>query len=93
MTTLTSEVLEESLRQLNNLQGVLIYRGNRLIRRIECPFGQNEDELKSQRIKNQHAIVSVFKSKSQTTMDKADFQEKSIIKNIKQVMAGTQRTN
>jgi hypothetical protein len=79
------------------LQGVLIYRGNRLIRRLESVIGEDDDLLITQSIKkdsnktpssdfayHKNAIVSVFKSRSHTTLDKKDFSDKLIIRKVKE---------
>lgn len=75
---LTSEAAKD-------LEGMLIYRGNRLIRRLERVFGESEEELLGlqTRRKQQHAIISLFKTKSTTTIDKSDFAEKKLIKKVK----------
>lgn len=72
-----------------NLQGMLLYRGNRLIRRLQGTFGSEQSELtpskdvllvskddnegvneEEYKVYQVNGIVSVFKSKSSTTIDK-----------------------
>jgi len=69
---MTEEERRESQNQLSKfracfqaLEGILIYRGNHLIRRLECPFGEEREGSFTV-----HAIVSAFQSRSQTTLDK-----------------------
>jgi hypothetical protein len=73
-----------------------VYRGNRLVRRLESVIGEDDDQIISQSIKkgrdasssdfsfHKNAIVSVFKSRSQTTLDKKDFSDKLVIRKIKE---------
>lgn len=90
-----SQIIEDAIRQIRLLQGVLVYRGNRLVRRLESVIGEDDDQVLSLSIKkpnspssdfafHKNAIVSVFKSRSQTTLDKKDFSDRLIIKRIKE---------
>lgn len=62
----------------------MIYRGVRLIRRLEMVFGAEEqiaslDNVKKEDGKplfNRNAIVSVYTSKSSTSIDKQNFADK-----------------
>ena len=80
--------LEQTIEAHKHLEGVLIYRGNRLIRRLECPFGEILDEeelgLRSRLKEQHHAIISIFKSKSTTNVDKSDFAEKQVVKKVRE---------
>lgn len=80
------EIICQTEETTHNLDGVMIYRGNRLVRRLESVFGE-DDEIQLGKCAGGHkfnAIVSVFKSRSQTTIDKRDFTEKLIIKKVKE---------
>eukprot|EP00347_Sterkiella_histriomuscorum_P007476 403348772 len=87
------------LKDLAQLQGILVYRGTgRLIRRIENVFGEDEDyrlqnsfkyediDGVQKKIFKKNGIISVFKSKSSTLIDKRDFSDKQIIKRMRQWM-------
>jgi hypothetical protein len=85
--------VDEARAQIQRLQGVLVYRGNRLIRRLETVIGEDEDQMLTQSMRKQNqegfkfkmnAIVSVYKSRSSTTLDKRDFTEKLIVRKIKE---------
>ena len=38
-----SLMIEDAIRQIRLLQGVLVYRGNRLVRRLESVIGEDDD--------------------------------------------------
>jgi hypothetical protein len=38
-----SLIIEDAIRQIRLLQGVLVYRGNRLVRRLESVIGEDDD--------------------------------------------------
>ena len=64
------------------------------MRRLESVIGEDDDQIISKSIKkareasdfafHKNAIVSVFKSRSQTTLDKKDFSDKLVIRKIKE---------
>mmetsp|Transcript_7283 Transcript_7283/g.6428 ORF Transcript_7283/g.6428 Transcript_7283/m.6428 type:complete len:301 (+) Transcript_7283:2759-3661(+) len=86
-----------------NLQGMLLYRRNRLIRRVQGIFGSvannfiptdkktiavkkenEEDQLQTVEVYKLNGIVSVFQSKSQTSVDKNNITEQAIVKAIRE---------
>ncbi len=38
-----SQIIEDAVNQIRLLQGVLVYRGNRLVRRLESIIGEDDD--------------------------------------------------
>jgi hypothetical protein len=43
--SLSPEAKEEAAKSIEKLQGVLIYKGNRLIRRLETIIGEDDDQI------------------------------------------------